>query len=91
MMSSHVSHAVVLPNAVVLPKCWTRHVRSALLQAISLAATAWTVARSRAATSRRRERLQADLDRAVTDQGGWAKPRRALRSPFPASLGPAPH
>ena len=59
MMSSHVSHPVALP------KGWTRHVRSALLQAISLAATAWTLARGRAATSRRRrERLQAELDRA---------------------------
>jgi len=59
MMSSHVSHPVALP------KGWTRHVRSALLQAISLAATTWTLARSRAATSsRRRERLQAELDRA---------------------------
>ena len=56
MMSSHVSHPVALP------KCWTRHVRSALLQAISLAATAWTLARSRAATSRRqRKRLQVAL------------------------------
>ena len=55
-MSSHVSHPVALP------KCWTRHVRSALLQAISLAATAWTLARSRAATSRRqRKRLQVAL------------------------------
>ena len=59
MMSSHVS------QPVALPKGWTRHVRSALLQAISLAATAWTLARTRAATSRRRrERLQAELDRA---------------------------
>jgi len=59
MMSSHVSHPVALP------KGWTRHVRSALLQAISLAATAWTLARGRAATSRRRqEPLQAELDRA---------------------------
>jgi len=45
MMSSHVS------QPVALPKGWTRHIRSALLQAMSLAATAWTLARSRAGTS----------------------------------------
>lgn len=59
MMSSRVSHPVALP------KSWTRRVCSALLQAISLAATAWTLARSRAATNRHiRERFQAELDRA---------------------------
>jgi len=51
-----------------LPSGWTRYVRSALLQAVSLPATAWTLTRSRAATSRRRRgRLQAELDRARTE------------------------
>ncbi len=62
MMSFQVS------QPVALPKGWTRYVRSALLQAISLAATAWILARSRAVTSRHeRERLQAGLDRAQTE------------------------
>ena len=44
---------------------WARHVRSALLHAISLDATSWALARSRGgATSRhQRERLRAELDR----------------------------
>ena len=51
-----------------LPKGCTKHIKSALLHAISLATMALTVARSRAATSRaRRHRLQAQLDRAHTE------------------------
>jgi hypothetical protein len=52
---------------------------------MSLATTAWILARSRAATSRQRDRVQADLDRAVTDQGG-GRNGGALSCPFPASL-----
>jgi len=55
-------------RAVPLPKGWTEHVKSALLQAISFAAMALTIARSRAATSRSRQhRLQAELNRAHTE------------------------
>lgn len=43
-------------RAAPLPKGWTRRVKSALLHAISLAAMALTVARTRAATSRATER-----------------------------------
>ncbi len=43
MVSFHISQPVAL-----LPKGWTRHVRSGLLHAISLATAAWTVAHSRA-------------------------------------------
>lgn len=56
------------PPTVALPNGWTKHVRSAVLRAVALAATAWTLARSRAATSRhQRERLRAELDRAQTE------------------------
>jgi len=62
MMSSHFS-----PGAA-LPKGWSEHVRSALIHAVSLAAAAWTLTRSRAATSRSQgRRLQAELDRASTE------------------------
>ncbi len=52
----------------LLPRGWTKHVRSAFLQAVSLASTALTIAWSRAAKSRRpTKRLQAELDRANTE------------------------
>ena len=43
-----------------LLRCWSKHVKSGLLHAISLAAMALTIARSR----RARSRLQTELDRA---------------------------
>ena len=53
---------------IPLPRGWTHHVKSAVLHAVSLAAAALTLARSRAATSRvARHRLQAELDRATTE------------------------
>ncbi len=62
MISSHFA------RGVALPKGWTRYVRSALLQAMSLAATAWTLTRSQVATSRRQgDRVQAELARAHTE------------------------
>ncbi len=55
-------------NDAPLPRGWTKHVRSAFLHALSLASTALTVARSRAATSPRpTKRLQTELDRANTE------------------------
>jgi len=48
---------------VPLPRGWTKHVKSSLLHAISLAAMALTIARSR----RTRTRLQTELDRADTE------------------------
>lgn len=58
-MSRHFGRGAALPTG------WTRHIRSSLVQAISLAATAWTIARSQAVGSRsQRQRLQAELDRA---------------------------
>lgn len=47
-------------HAVALPRSWPEHVKSGLLHAISLAAMALTVARSRHTPSR----LQTELDRA---------------------------
>ena len=47
-------------RSVPLPSRWAHHVKSGLLHAISLAAMALTVARSR----HTRSRLQIDLDRA---------------------------
>jgi len=38
---------------VALPKSWTRHVRSGLLQAISLATTAWTPCRPKTRSTTR--------------------------------------
>ena len=46
--------------APLLPRGWSKHVKSGLLHAISLAALALTVARSRYA----RSRLQGELERA---------------------------
>ena len=46
-----------------LPRGWSNHVKSSLLHAISLAAMALTLARSR----RTRSRLQTELDRADTE------------------------
>jgi putative transposase len=57
-----------LPYALPPPKGWTKHFKSSLLHAISLAATALTVARSRAASScRSAHRLQDELERALTE------------------------
>jgi putative transposase len=51
-----------------MPIGWTKRVRSALLHAISLAATALAIARGQATTSRRKyHRLQADLEQASTE------------------------
>ena len=50
--------------AVRLPKQWPAHVKSGILQAISLASVALTFARSRITT---RHRLRAELDRANTE------------------------
>ncbi len=51
-----------------LPRGWAKTTRSGVLQAISLAFTALTRAWSSSATSRRRTiRLEADLDRAMTE------------------------
>jgi hypothetical protein len=56
------------PRAFPLPKGWGKRVKSSLLHAISLAAMALTVARSRAAGSRgKTHRLQAELDRSGTN------------------------
>jgi len=53
------------PLDIPLPRGWTRQVRSALLHAIALAATAFAAVRSQAAASRSpQRRLQADLARA---------------------------
>ena len=57
-----------LPQTLPLPKGWNKRVKSSLLHAISLAATAWTVARCRTAKSRwRTQRLQAEFDRAFSE------------------------
>jgi transposase-like protein len=57
-----------LPRALPLPKGWTKRLKSSLLHAISLAATALTVARGRAVSSRRTiDRLQDELERALTE------------------------
>ena len=51
-----------------LPRGWTKRVKSGLLHAVSLAATALTLARGRAAKSwDTRHRLQARLDQATTE------------------------
>jgi transposase-like protein len=53
------------PNS--MPLGWTKHVRPALLHAISLAATALAIARGQVASGRRKcQRLQAELDQAHT-------------------------
>ena len=49
---------------VPLPRGWTKHVKSALIQAVSLAATALNVAYGRACKNRSvGQRLASDLDR----------------------------
>ncbi len=51
-----------------MPAGWTLFVKSAVLHAVSLAATALTLASSRASASRvQRRQLQAELDRATTE------------------------
>jgi len=53
---------------IPLPRGWTRHVKSAVLHAVSLAATALILARGRAAGGRStRQRLIAELDRMDTE------------------------
>ena len=55
---------------IVLPGGWPKTVKSALLHAISFAFNAMTVAYGRAASSRNtRHRLQADVDRVLTENG----------------------
>ena len=64
MRSRSSRHGIPLPNA------WTQNVKSALLHAASLAATALTCAWSRAATGRGgRAGLEAELDRAKSEIG----------------------
>ena len=51
-----------------LPRGWTKQLKTAFLHGVSLAASAMTVARARAATSRTPTlRLQAELDRAENE------------------------
>ena len=53
---------------VPLPRGWTKHVQSALIQAVSLAATALNLAHGRACKNRSvGPRLVADLDRLTTE------------------------
>ncbi len=53
---------------VPLPRGWTKHVKSALIQAVSLAATALNLAYSRACKNQSvGQRLAADLDRLSTE------------------------
>ncbi len=50
------------------PRGWTKHAKSALIQAVSLAATALNLVYGRACKNRRvRQRLAADLDRLSTE------------------------
>ena len=57
-----------LSRALPLPKGWSDHLKSSLLHAISLAAMALTVARSRAPGARgQTHRLQAGLERANSE------------------------
>ncbi len=56
------------PDTFPLPRGWTKRTRSSVLHAISLAFAALTRAWGSSSTSRRRmTRLQADLDRAMTE------------------------
>ncbi len=51
-----------------LPKRWPRHVKSAVLHAVSLASAALTLARSRVASIRdNKRRLRAHLEHAQTE------------------------
>ncbi len=53
---------------VSLPRGWTRHVKSAVLHAISLASTAMTLARGQLSRSRSTpQRLAAEFDRVKTE------------------------
>ena len=62
-MASHGSE-----KTTPLPRGWTTRVKSALIQSVSLAATALTLAHGRASASRNpRRRLAAELDRANTE------------------------
>ncbi len=62
-MPSHGSEKVI-----PLARGWTKRVKFALIQSVSLAATALTLAHGRASTSRSTSRrLTADLDRATTE------------------------
>ncbi len=62
-MASHCSEKII-----PLPRGWTKRVKSALIQSVSLAATALTLAHGRASSSRvPRKRMAAELDRATTE------------------------
>ncbi len=62
-MASHCSD-----KTIPLPRGWTKRVKSALIQSVSLAATALTLAHGRASSSRSpRKRMTAALDRANTE------------------------
>ncbi len=62
-MSSHCSE-----KTIPLPRGWTKRVKSALIQSVSLAATALTLAYGRASLSRSpRKRMAAELDRVNTE------------------------
>ena len=62
-MPSHGSEKVI-----PLPRGWTKRVKSALIQSVSLAATALTLVHGRASSSRNpRKRMAAELDRANTE------------------------
>ncbi|UCF69279.1 MAG: transposase [Acidobacteriota bacterium] len=55
-------------HRIPLPQGWTRHARTAILHAVSLASLAFTLARSRVDASRsERRRHQGDLDLAATE------------------------
>ena len=62
-MPSHGSEKVI-----PLPRGWTKRVKSALIQSVSLAATALTLVHGRASSSRNpRKRMAAEHDRATTE------------------------
>ncbi len=62
-MASHCSERII-----ALPRGWTKRVKSALIQSVSLAATALTLAHGRSSSSRSpRKRMAAELDRANTE------------------------
>ncbi len=62
-MASHGSE-----KTIPLPSGWTKRIKSALIQSVSLAATALTLAHGRAPSNRSpRKRMAAELDRANTE------------------------
>ena len=56
-------------SLVHLPAAWPTHVKSGLLHAISLASSALTYARGRAAGGSTRQRLRTELDRSNQEIG----------------------